>query len=163
MGGQTSNENPKGGDTPELLWKEIKTDIDTLKGLLKQVDQAGTLSENTEHRLGQTFSQIENRINTLQKQFTDPLSVSQLEELSKFFLNIEWDLTDIKKDSNWDVIPSISEHIRTHMDSWENFPRVQGGGQKRPSRDEEKDALRKKIKKTERNLRMIERKLQMVS
>lgn len=171
MGGQTSRE-PKKGAPPEA--GAIKNEAAALVETLTRVGQAGTLSETHERRLAQSFSRIEAQAASLHAQ-TDgqksPLVAAKLEETGKVFLNIEWDISEIKTAAppHWDNVYSLINRIQTFMDSWGDFSQLETQtaerlepAQKKPQPEGGNPAAMQQIAKLEQKLQMVDQKIKML-
>jgi len=165
MGGQTSIETKTFPQTLLDSFGIIKKEVTDLETILNKIGQSHTLSLSNEHHLGQTFSRIENQVKNLQNQ-TDaqknPLMLTKLEELHKFFLNIEWDISDIKTASqpNWESVYSIIKHIQMFIEPWKNFPQfATDTTESFKPQEKEKAAVMEKIKELEEKIQRVDRKI----
>jgi len=165
MGGQTSIETKIFPQTLLDSFGIIKKEVATLEKSLNKISQSRTLSLNNERHLSQTFSRIENQVTNLQNQIDaqkNSLMWAKLEELHKFFLNVEWDISDIKTATqpNWESIYSIIKHIQMFMEPWKNFPKLETGTTESfKPQEKEKAAVMEKIKKLEEKIQRVDRKI----
>lgn len=172
MGGQTSIETKKNGGQQTILHsfcKNIKKEIGVLKKTLNEIAQAHTLSLKNEHLLGQSFSRIENQVTSLQNQLNkqnNPLMMANLREFSTFFLNIEWNMSDIKTAAhpNWSNVYPIIKQIQTFMETRKNFPQFEAETPSPTAKSdrEEKALVFRKIKELEKKIQIINREIKII-
>ena len=169
MGGQTSIETKTFPQTLLDSFGIIKKEVADLETILNKIGQSHTLSLSNERHLRQTFSRTENQVTYLQKQIDvqkKSLLLAKLEELQKFFLNIEWDISDIKTSTqpNWESVYSIIKQIQLFMKPWNTFSQFETEPTKSfHPQEKEKDVVRGKIKELEEKLQRVERKIKNVS
>ena len=167
MGGQTSIERKTFPQTLLDSFGIIKKEVATLEKSLNKISQSHTLSSSNEDHLSQIFLRIENQVTNLQNQIDaqkNSLIWAKLEELHKFFLNIEWDISDIKTATqpNWKSVYSIIKRIQMFMEPWKNFPKFETcTTESFKPQEKEKVALMEKIKELEEKLQRVDEEINM--
>jgi len=145
MGGKPSSDKDA-DDSIETLFTsfnaQIQQDVDTILTALDDIVNTGSMSKDSELRLGQLFTTISRHVTHVQKQLDSdrrklvgeegPVAAytfgeRKLVKFMDFFMNIEWTLSDIKnsKQPDWERnVSNIVKSLRTFMKTGGDFAQI---------------------------------------
>ena len=145
MGGKPSSDKDA-DDSIETLFTsfnaQIQQDVDTILTALDDIVNTGSMSKDSELRLGQLFTTISRHVTHVQKQLDSDrrklvgeegtvaaytFGERKLVKFMDFFMNIEWTLSDIKnsKQPDWERnVSNIVKSLRTFMKTGGDFAQI---------------------------------------